>query len=59
MTNNKKWLEMKVGVPNDIFGYKGTSSSTQCGPVYCDNRYNLFSGPFLEVKMVFITNLRP
>ena len=50
MTNNKNCFKYKVGVHNDIFSYKGTSTFTQCGPVYCNNRFILFSGPFLVDK---------
>ena len=50
MTNSKSCSKYKVGVHKDICNNNDTSTFTQCGPVYCNNRFNLFSGPFLVDK---------
>ena len=50
MINNKSCFKCKLGDHKDIFNNNDTSTFTVCGLVYCNNRYNLFSGPFLVDK---------
>ena len=47
MTSNEKCSKCKLGDPKDISNNNDTFMIAQCGPVYCNNRYNLVSGPFL------------
>ena len=50
MTNNKSCFKCKLGDHKDICNNNDTSTFTVCGLVYCNNRYDLFSGPFLVDK---------